>query len=147
MSAPMLTLYDPNKYTKVNAGASSYGIGGVVMQKQEDGIWKAISYISRALSSVECRYSQVERECLGFVRTCERSSHLIWGKSIIGETDHKPLVPMLTMHMLNQLAPRIQRIRTRLMRFDIEQMVHVPGKQMYTSDTLSRLISRQHCRA
>ena len=29
------------------------------------------------------------------------------------------------------------------MRFDIKQMVHVAGNQMYTSDTLSRLITRQ----
>ena len=48
---------------------------------------------------------------------------------------------MLTTHMLNQLTPRIQSMR--LMRFDIKQMVHVPGKQMYTSDTLSRLTARQ----
>ena len=29
------------------------------------------------------------------------------------------------------------------MRFNIKQMVHVPGMQMYTSDILSRLIARQ----
>ena len=140
MSAPILALYDPNKDTKVNADASSYGIEGIVMQKHEDGIWKPISYVSRALSPVECRYSRVERECLAFVRTCERSSDFIWGKSIVGETDHKPLIPMVTM---NQLTPRIQRMRKRLMRFDIKQILHVPEKQMYTSDTLSRLIARQ----
>ena len=106
-SGPILALFDPNKDTKVNADASSNGIGGVVIQKQEDGIWKPISYVSRALSTVECRYSQVERECLAFVWTCERSSDFIWGKYIIGETDHKPLLPMLTTHMLNQLTPRI----------------------------------------
>ena len=44
-SAPILALYHPNKDTEVNADASSYGIGGVVMQKQEDGIWKLISYV------------------------------------------------------------------------------------------------------
>ena len=110
MSAPILALYDPNKDTKVNADASSYCIGGVVMQKQEDEIWKPISHVSRALSPVECRYSQVEIECLAFVYiwTYERSSDFIWGKSIIGETDHKLLVPMLTTHMLNQLTPHIQ---------------------------------------
>ena len=129
-SAPILALYDPNKDTKVNADALSNGIGCIVMQKQEDGIWKPTSYVSRALSPVECRYSQVERECLAFVWTCERSSNFIWGRSIIGETD--------------QLTPCIQRMRMRPMRFDIKQMVHVPGKQMYTRDTLSRLIARQH---
>ena len=66
-TAPILTLYDPNRETKVSADASSYGIGGVVMQQQDNGDWKPISYVSRALSPVESRYSQVEKECLAFV--------------------------------------------------------------------------------
>ena len=131
-SALILELYDPNKDTKVNADASSYGIGGIVMQKQEDRTWKPISYVSRALSPVERRYSRVERECLAFAWACERSSNFIWGQSIIVETDHKPLTPMLMTHMLNQLTPCIQRMRIWLMRFDIKHMVHVPGKQVYT---------------
>ena len=31
-TAPILALYEPNRETKVNADALSYGIGGVVMQ-------------------------------------------------------------------------------------------------------------------
>ena len=60
-----------------------------------------------------------------------------------GETDHKPLVPMLTTHSLDQLPPRVQRLTMRLMKFNIKCMVHVSGKQMYTSDTLSRLQCKQ----
>ena len=57
-TAPILALYDPYRETKVNADASSYGIGGVVMQQQDNGDWKPISYVSRALSPAECRYSR-----------------------------------------------------------------------------------------
>ena len=92
---------------------------------------------------MECQYSQVDKECLAFVWAFERSSDFIWGKSITGETDHKLLLPMLTTHSLDQLPPRVQRLRMRLMRFNIKHMVHVPGKQMYTSDTLSRLQRKQ----
>ena len=137
LTTAILALYDPNRETKVNA--SSYGIGGVVMQQQDNGDWKPISYVSRALSPVECWYSQVGKECLAFFWACKRSSDFIWGKSITGETDHNPLVPMLTTHSLDQLPPRVQRLRMRLMRLNIKRMVHVPGKQMYTSDTLSKL--------
>ena len=139
VSFPILALYDPNKEIKVNADASSYGIGGVVLQKQEDGSWKPISYVSRALTPTEARYSQIEKECLAFIWTCERSSDYILGKEIIGETDHKPLIPLLTTYVLDKLPPRIQRFRMRLMRFLVKEMNHVPGKQMYTSDTLSRM--------
>ena len=74
ISAPILSLYDPKLETKINAHASSYGIGGVVLQKHEDGEWKPVSYISRALTDTESRYSQIEKECLAFTWACERSS-------------------------------------------------------------------------
>ena len=96
ISAPILALYDPNKETKINADASSYGIRGVVLQKQENDEWKPVSYISRALTDTESRYSQIEKECLAFTWACERSSDYILGKPFVGETNHKPLVPLLT---------------------------------------------------
>ena len=49
---------------------------------------------------------------------------------------------MLTTHHLDQLPPQIQRFRLRLMRFSIESMVHVPGKEMYAPDNLSRMLAR-----
>ena len=61
----------------------------------------------------------------------------------MGETDHKPLVPMLMTRCLDQLPPRIQRFRMHLMRFNIQEMIHVPGKSMYTSDTLSRMMTKE----
>ena len=50
---------------------------------------------------------------------------------------------MLTTHCLDQLPPCIQRFRMRLLRFNIESMIHVPGKEMYTSDTFSRLMAKK----
>ena len=50
---------------------------------------------------------------------------------------------MLTTHSPDQLPPRIQKLKMRLTRFNIKRMVLVPGKQMYTSDTLLRLQRKQ----
>ena len=117
------------------------------MQKQNENDWKPVSYISRALTDTETRYSQIEKEALAFTWACERFSDYILGKPIVGETDHKPLVPLLTTHMLEKLPPRIQKYKMRLMRFNLEKVVHIPGKEMYTSDALSRLIKRDSTRA
>ena len=53
------------------------------------------------------------------------------------ETDHKPLVPMLSTKRLDELPVRIQRFRMRMMRFQFS-ITHVPGKALTTADALSR---------
>ena len=137
---PVLAFYDVNRKTKVCSDASKYGVGGVILQEQDNGLWKPIAYFSRALTETELHYSPIEKECLAFTWLCERASDYILGKAIISVTDHKPLLPMLTTHCLDQLPPRIQRFRMRLMRFNIKSILHVPGKEMYTPDTLLRLM-------
>ena len=53
------------------------------------------------------------------------------------ETDHKPLIPLLSTKNLDELPPRIQRFRMRLMRYHFT-ISHVPGKSLIIADTLSR---------
>ena len=137
-NAPILSLYDPNRETKISADASSHRLGAVLLQKHDDA-WKPITFISRALTPTEARYAQIEKEALALVWACERCSDYIVGKSVSAETDHKPLVPLLTKHSLADTPPRIQRLRMCLMKFHIKELVHVPGKQLYVADTLSRL--------
>ena len=79
----------------MSADASSYGLGAVLTQKLEDGERKAVAYISRALTPVEQRYAQIEKEALATTWACERLSDYLIGKTFHIETDHKPLVPLL----------------------------------------------------
>lgn len=46
-------------------------------------------------------------------------------------------MPLLGSKDLNELPPRIQRLRMRLMRYRYT-ISHVPGKNMATADVLSR---------
>ena len=131
VSLPVFVLCDPNRELRINADASSFGNGGVLLEKQDEGVWKPVSYISRALSEAESQYSQIGKKCLAFTWMCEKSSDYILVKAIVGETDQKPLVPLLTKYTLEQVASRIQRFRMRLMCFNIRNVKHVPGKEMY----------------
>ena len=140
-AAPVLALYDPNKDSEVSANASSFGLGGVLLQKEGDGTWRPVMFISRALAPVECRYVQIEKEALALPWACERFSDYVVGKSTVAETDHNPLVPLLTTRTLDEVLPRVLRLRMQLMRFHFKEVNHVPGKEMYITDALSRMQS------
>ena len=136
-STPVLALYNANRETTLSADASSYGLGAVLLQKQPDGELRPVAYASRAMSGVEQRYAQTEKEALATTRACERYSNFLIGKTFHIETDHKPLVSLLGPKTLDELPPRIQRFKMRLMRFRYG-ISHMPGKDLITADTLSR---------
>ena len=137
-SAPVLSLYDPNLPTKVTADSSSYGLGAVLTQQQPDGRWSPVVFASRSLTPTERRYAPIEKEALAAAWSCTKFQDYLIGITYTLETDHKPLVTLLgTAKSLDELPPRIQRMKMRLMRFSY-RIVHVPGKELYTADTLSR---------
>ena len=130
-----LVLYDPSAPTNISADASVYGLGTVILQKFVS--WKPVAFASRSMSETEHRYAQIEKEVLATTWACEKFADIIVGKHIKIETDHKPLVPLLGTKHLDCLPPRILRFRLRLNRFSYD-IKHVPGKELYTADTLSR---------
>lgn len=146
MATPrVLALYDPKAATKISADASSYGLGAVLLQQTAQGTaseWRPVAYASRSLTTAETRYAQIEKEALALTWACEKFSPYILGLTISLETDHKPLVPLLSHTHLDCLPPRVLRFRLRLMRFSYE-ISHVPGKLLYAADALSRCPQKQ----
>ncbi|KAK6184246.1 hypothetical protein SNE40_006752 [Patella caerulea] len=134
---PVLALFNPGLNTKISADSSSYGLGAVILQCH-DNDWRPVAYASRSLTETEQRYAQIDKEALAVVWACEKFEDYILGqRSFVIETDHKPLVPLLGTKDLDCLPIRIQRYRLRLMRYSYD-IVHVPGKNLYIADTLSR---------
>uniref|UniRef100_A0A3P8NB56 ribonuclease H n=1 Tax=Astatotilapia calliptera TaxID=8154 RepID=A0A3P8NB56_ASTCA len=141
---PNLALYNPKAQTTVSADASSYGLGAVLLQKQEDDATKPVAFASRALTPTEQRYAQIEKEALAITWACERFSDFLIGIEFHVETDHKPLVPLLGSKNLDELPPRVQRLRMRLMRYSFT-ISHVPDKHIATADVLSRAPEKTVC--
>ena len=135
----VLALYNPHFETKISADSSSYGLGAVLLQKQQqpDPCWKPVAYASRSLTETESRYAQVEKEALACTWAAEKFADYVLGKMFTMETDHKPLVSLLGNKNLDNLPPRILWFRLRLSRFTYS-MQHVSGKMLYTADALSR---------
>ena len=129
-----LALYDSQAPTKLSADASSYGLGAVLMQ-QTDEQWRPVAYASRSLTDTERHYAQIEKEALAITWGCEKFSDYILGKEMSIETDHKPLLPLLSSKQLDSLPPRVLRFRLRMDRFTYI-IRHVPGKDLHTADIL-----------
>jgi len=109
----------------------------VLQQRQRNGELRPIAFISRSLSDTEKGYAQIEKEALAVTWASERLQDYLIGLRYTIETDHKPLVPLLSSKNLEELLIRIQRFCLQLMRFNYT-IVHVTGKSLCTADALSR---------
>ncbi|XP_022784584.1 uncharacterized protein K02A2.6-like [Stylophora pistillata] len=89
------------------------------------------------MTVTECRYAQTEKEALAITWALEHWADFLVGMKFKVQTDHKPLIQLFSTKLIDELAVRIQRFRMRLLRFDFT-IEHVPGKSLYTADSLSR---------
>ena len=135
--SPVLALFDPRRPTTVSADASSFGLGAVLLQQQDDGEKRPVAYASRSMTRTEQRYAQIEKEALAITWACDRFADYLIGLKFHVETDHKPLVPLLGARRLDELPIRVQRFRMRMLRYHFT-ISHVPGKNLVVADTLSR---------
>ena len=136
-SAPVLQHYSTSLPTKVSADASSYGLGAVLLQQHGED-WRPVMYASRSMTPTEQRYAQVEKEALASTWACERFSDFLIGlPTFTIETDHRPLLALLHTKQLDELSPRIQRFRMRLMNYKYD-VKFTAGKDLATADSLSR---------
>ena len=94
----VLTYYNPEADTKVSADASSYGLWAVLLQLT-DSVWKPVSFASRSMSDTELCYAQIEKEALATTWACNKFKDYLIGKHLCIETDHKPLVPLLSSNI------------------------------------------------
>lgn len=135
IEAPVLKFYDEKRKTKISADASKSGLGAVLLQ-QYGNRWRPVAYSSRALTTAECNYAQIEKEALALSYACEKFHVFIYGKKVWAETDHKPLVTIAKKGLANT-PPRVQRLFLGMQKYDLE-LEYSPGKELIIADTLSR---------
>ncbi|XP_052130596.1 uncharacterized protein K02A2.6-like, partial [Frankliniella occidentalis] len=138
ITAPVLGFFKKNAPTYVFADASPVALGALIVQIQ-DGQPKVIRYAGYALSEVEQRYSQTEKEAYALVFACEKFQFYLLGTDFYLVTDHKPLIFMFKNGANTKTASlRVERWALRLQeyRFKIEYRA---GKTNL-ADPLSRLL-------
>ena len=111
-------IYHAEYDTIVSADVSSYGLGAFLLQKQPTGELKPVAYASRSTTDTECRYSQIEKEALALTWALKHwRDCLIRRPKVKVETDHKPLVPLFTTKLVDELPLGIQSFRVRVQHY------------------------------
>lgn len=135
ISAPILAYPDFSREFKLYTDASSFGLGAILSQVDDNKLEHVIYYGSRSLSSAEKNYTTTERECLAIVWAVKYFSQYLIGKKFTLITDHQALC-----HLFNTVTPsdRLARWVMKLQSFDFK-VIHRAGKQHKNVDSLSRL--------
>ena len=128
---PVLQYYDVQKEVTLQCDASQDGLGASLLQEG-----KPVAFASRALTSAERNYAQIEKELLAVVFAADKFEQYIYGRTATVESDHKPLEAIWKKPI--QAAPkRLQRMLLRLQKYDLN-IEYKKGELMYIVDTLSR---------
>jgi len=71
MMEPVLAIPDIDREMRVEADASDYAMGGVLLSKCKDGKWRPVAFISKSLNATERNYEIHDKEMLAVIRCLE----------------------------------------------------------------------------
>ena len=129
--APILAYYSADKELVIQCDASSGGLGAVL---QQGG--RPPAYASRALTDPETRYATIEKEMLAIVFALEKWHQFAYGRSVLVNTDHKPL-EAISKKPLDRAPKRLQGMLLRILAYDFN-VQYTPGHTQHLADMMSR---------
>ena len=133
----MLAHYSPKNETRIESDACQFGLGSILFQKVDNN-WRPVSFASRSLTDCEQRYAVIEKELLGITWACSKFRDYIVGLPHFEiATDHAPLQSLLNDKKIDELSPRLQRLRLQIagMPYVVR---YCKGKDNIPADCLSR---------
>jgi hypothetical protein len=137
ITAPVLAHFDPDKETMVEADSSGHATGGLLLQKDQNGIWQPVAYHSKKHSPTEVNYPIHDKELLAIVRCLDAWSpelHMVKNFTVL--TDHKNLKYFYRERQLSERQVRWSEFLSGF-NFTLEWR---PGKTMGKPDALSRRV-------
>lgn len=135
-STPALTPFDPKRKIILQCDASKSGIGCCLFQN-ENNILRLVSCASKSMNDTELNYSQTEKELLAICYAVKKFHRYIYGSNVDVQTDHKPIVSIMSKAICKIGSPRLKRLRLKLLMYNLN-VYYVPGKLLHFADMLSR---------
>ena len=134
VSPPILAHPDVNKPYIVTADASSFGIGAILSQMNENDEEHVICYFSKKLTPTQRNYCATDLELLACITAMEQFRPYLYGRKFKLITDHRPILYLQNMKNLNA---RHFRYILKLQEFRFE-IIHRQGLLHGNVDMLSR---------
>lgn len=137
-----MSYFYPERETNVIVDASPVSLGAILAQRDKTtNHTNIVTYASRALTPVEQRYSQMEREALAIVWSCEYFHLYLYGAEFNMITDHKPL-ELIFNNPKSKPTGRIERWALRLQPYKYK-VIYKAGKTN-SADYMSRHPQQLH---
>ena len=122
--------------------ANTEGLGGVLVQRDDDGHERVIAYYGRKLNKHERNYTVTEIELLAALESIRNWRPYLWGRKFSLIIDHAALKWLHTMRdtMEGGPASRLMRWILKLQEYDFT-VEHKPGVNHCDADGVSRLVA------
>ena len=115
--------------------ASKIAIGAVLLQRDNSGVERAISFFSKKLSPAQRNYFTFERECLAIICALVHSRVYLLGRKFRLRTDHRALAWLFSKEP--KASVRISGWLATLMEYPIV-IEYVRGSENSIADAISR---------
>ena len=132
-----LLIFRASRPIRITTDASGAGLGATLEQCLEDGSWGPVAFHSVALSPVEARLLNYERELLAIFSACKRWLPYLQGQRFTIRCDCAVLKNITSMSLLGRRRRVVNMLLfLRTLSFT---WVHLPGKENAAADAFSRL--------
>ena len=140
-----MKFYDETKTLYLETDATKVGLGAILLQTRDgmtcpkcstpdNTILQPIAFVSKSLTSADCRYSNIEWEALVILHGLEKIHHYCFARDVGIITDHKPLVAIFKKDVAT-LSQRIQCILLRIHQYRV-RILYRPGPDTFIADWL-----------
>jgi hypothetical protein len=119
---PVLRIYQANIEHVVQTDASDQILGGVLLQREDDGLLHPIMYASRKCLDREMRYDIQNKEMTAIVWCCRRFFKYLYGSHFTIQTDCAALAILNAKPSNNARVARMIFIWAERMIFLVEGM-------------------------
>ena len=91
MSDQIMAYPQPDKPYKLFTDACDYAVGEILVQEDENGVERPITYVSKQLNGNQLSWPAIEKEGFGVMYAIKKLYPYLYGAEFTIYTDHKPL--------------------------------------------------------